>query len=113
MSFVLDIFTRTYATVWPFEGVDDWTGGESYGAPYQVLVTFNAIAEQMTANDGREFTAKSDYWTSDQRPQYLDRIALGEHAGDWRTAGADQIQYRRVADASIFGAGQVDIRLAV
>lgn len=113
MSSVLDIFTRTTATVWPFQGVDDWSGGESYGTPYTVLVTFNAIAEQMTSNDGREFVAKSDYWTSDERPQYQDRIALGVHTDDWRSANADQIQYKRVADASIFGAGQVDIRLAV
>ena len=113
MSSVLDIFATTSATVWPFQGIDDWTGGESYGAPYQILVTFNAIAEQMTSNDGREFVAKSDYWTSDERPQYQDRIALGAHTAAWRSANADQIQYRRVADASIFGAGQVDIRLAV
>ena len=37
MSSVLDIFTRTAATIWPFQGVDDWAGGESYGAPYQIL----------------------------------------------------------------------------
>ena len=49
MSSVLDIFTLPYTlTVWPFQGIDDWAGGESYGTPYQVLVTFNAIAEQMT-----------------------------------------------------------------
>lgn len=113
MSSVLDIFATSIATIWPFQGVDDWAGGETYGSPYQILCTFDAEAKKLTGNGGQEFVASSSYWTSDERPQYQDRIALGAHTGSWIDANAEQIEYRRVADASIFGAGQVDIRLAV
>lgn len=112
MSTVLDIFATTTCTVWPFSGYDQWGGGSTYGTPYQILATFDVKTERMTSNNGLEFVSQSSYWTSDTRPQYLDRIAVGEHT-DWRTADADEIRSRRVADASVFGAGQTDIRLAV
>lgn len=112
MSDVLDLFATTTCTVWPYSGRDQWGGGATYGTPYQILATFDAKHDRMTSNSGQEFVSTSSYWTSDTRPQYLDRIAIGEHS-NWQTAGADEIRSRRVADASVFGVGQTDIRLAV
>lgn len=112
MSDVLDIFATTTATVWPCTGRDQWGAVATYGEPYQIRATFDAESKQTTSNGGEEFVSAASYWTSDQRPQYLDRIALGTHTS-WQDAGADEIKARRLADASIFGAGQVDVRLTV
>lgn len=90
------------ATVWPYEGEDEWAGGVTYGAPYTIAVAWAGKAEQRRDSTGAEFTTNNMFWTEASSsgaayvpvrvPAYRDRIAKGTHAGDWQDADAEEIR---------------------
>ncbi len=67
-------YTNT-ATVRPFTGSGEW-GGASYGPEYEIACTWAAKAEQMRDATGAEFVSRSQIFTEDKRPKYLDMIRL-------------------------------------
>lgn len=88
-------FTET-ATVYPYEGVDDWTGGVTYGAPYTIACGRVGESRQSRDQDGAEFVTRDVYYTGDTRPKFMDKIAPGDTAAStWDAVGAAEI--RKVA----------------
>lgn len=94
------------ATVWPYEGEDEWAGGVTYGAPYTIACAWAGKAEQRRDSEGAEFTTQNMFWTEASSsgasyvpvrvPAYRDRIAKGAHVGTWDAANAEEI--RQVTD---------------
>jgi len=88
-------FTET-ATVYPYNGADDWNGGITYGTPYTIKCGREAISRQSRDQDGAEFVTRDVYYTGDARPKFLDRIAPGDTtAQTWDIVSATEI--RKVA----------------
>ena len=100
--------TWSYAatvSVKPFAGYDDWGGGATYGAEFDIRCTWSATKEPRTetGGDGQEFVVSHYIYTDDPRVKYLDQIKVGDR---WETV-------RRVDswDVSAFGE-QADYRIA-
>lgn len=96
-------YTNT-ATVYPFEGMDSFNGGASYGAPFTIACTWTGKSEQRRDANGAEFVTRDVFYTEDQRPKYRDRIAKGDTtAQQWLAAKADEIRAVTDYDMSPFG----------
>jgi hypothetical protein len=67
---------KNTAVVVPFVSLDLVTGVTVYGAPYPIACTWIAEARQMRSMDGAEFVSSHIVFTEDERPKFLDRIAL-------------------------------------
>lgn len=63
------------ATIKPRIGESEW-GGVEYGPEYEIACTWTAKAEQMRDSNGAEFVSRSQIFTEDKRPKYLDMIRL-------------------------------------
>lgn len=90
------------ATVKPFASRDDWEGGETYGAEYEIACTWEAKSEQMRSEGGKsgaqgaEFMSRHMIYTEDLRPKRLDLIRLGD-SPEW-----EEIRDRTEWDMSPF-----------
>lgn len=93
---------QSIATVWPYLGEDDWSGGVTYGEPYTIACGWAGKAEQRRDSEGAEFTTNNMFWTEASSsgsiytpvriPEYRDRIAKGVHTGTWDAADAEEIR---------------------
>jgi hypothetical protein len=84
------------ATIYPYTGVDDWNGGVTYGTPYLIACGREGASRQSRDQDGAEFVTRDVYYTGDNRPKFLDRIATGDTTEvAWDIAQAAEI--RKVA----------------
>jgi hypothetical protein len=84
------------ATIYPYESANDWNGGVTYGTPYTIACGREGVSRQSRDQEGAEFVTRDVYYTGDNRPKFLDRIAPGDTtAQTWDAVNATEI--RKVA----------------
>lgn len=103
---------QSVATVWPYDGRDDWSGTESYGQPYHILCGWEGKAETRKDKDGSEFVSRNIFWTecfgtdgteAGSIPKRGDMIAKGQHTSSEPVATAEQIQTVTDWEMAAFG----------
>lgn len=99
------------ATVWPVGAFDDWTGKQTYGAPYLIACTWEANKEIAIDDTGKEFTTNLIFFTESKyqgafvrQPARDDYIQKGDSSAqvDPLTAGADKVKAVKEWDMSFF-----------
>ena len=100
------------ATVWPVGAFDDWTGKQTYGAPYLIACTWEANKEIAIDDTGKEFTTNLIFFTESKyqgvfvrQPVRHDYIQKGDSSAqaDPVAAGADKVKAVKEWDMSFFG----------
>lgn len=96
MSLMSEWYFDQLATIYPRGATDDWNGGVTYGTPYTIKCGREGVSRQSRDQDGAEFVTRDIYYTGDNRPKFLDRIAPGDTtAQTWDAALA--VEIRKVA----------------
>ena len=97
MAFMSAWYMIDTATIYPRLASDDWGGAVTYGTPYTILCGYEGVSRQSRDKEGAEFVTRDIYYTGDERPEYLDRIALGDTSGiSWDEAGASEIRKKAI-----------------
>lgn len=95
------------ATVWPLLGRNQSAGGSTYGEPYQIACTWIGKAEARINNDGKEFISRVQFFHEDARVKYMDKIAKGEHVGEWMEAKGEDIKSHIDYPMTMFGKKEI------
>ena len=104
MAFMSEWYFTEIATVYPRLTEGDWGSGIAYGTPYTIMCGFEGVSRQSRDQEGAEFVTRDIYYTGDERPVYLDRIAFGDTSGSaWDTVSASEIRKRARHGMSAFG----------
>lgn len=104
MSFMSQWYFTEMATVYPYNGADDWNGGVTYGTPYLIKCGREGVSRQSRDQDGAEFVTRGVYYTGDPRPKFMDRIATGDTtASAWDAVAAAEIRKVAYHGMSAFG----------
>ena len=88
-------YTAT-ATLWPWLGRDDWTGGETFGGPILIACGYSAKSERRTDDRGAEFVTRQVIYTERADIKQQDRILIGDHTAQVDPIGAGALEVRAV-----------------
>ncbi|CAN5717662.1 hypothetical protein BH10PSE18_BH10PSE18_08310 [soil metagenome] len=80
MSFAASWSYTAIATLWPLNGVDDWTHQKSFGAPITFACDYSAEAVSMTDAKGIEFTTRQVIYTERSDIKQGDFVLIGASA---------------------------------
>ena len=84
-------YTST-ATLWPFTGINDWTGQKTYGSPVVFPCDYSAESKRMTDAKGIEFTTRQIIYTERNDIVQGDMVLIGESVVDPITARAHEVR---------------------
>lgn len=86
---------KNTAMVQPFIVADEY-GKNTYGEPYQIKCTWQAMSQAATTPAGVEFVSRHVIYCEDARPKYLDLIQLNGQT-EW-----EEIRAYGMDDMSMF-----------